>query len=324
MIRLGVVGTSAICEKFIAAAKQSKRFTLSAVYSRDADRGRAFADAHGFSAAFTDMAAMSQTVDAVYIASPNVCHASQSRFFLEKGVHVLCEKPIAVSLEEYENTKTLADRMGCIYQEAIIPRFSRERNALLQALAKIGPLQSAEIRYHQRSSRLDAFLAGQLPNIFNMSLHAGALMDLGVYCVYGAIDLLGKPKQIRACADFMRGCDMSGTAEFDYGSFTACLSWRKDADDGSVSRFIGQNGTVSVKMISLYDGITLEQGGQTASLSQPDDRITRMAHEAIAFADLIENNRNDYQDLSRLTQTVHGCMDEIKKQANIRYQEERK
>ena len=315
MIRLGVVGTSGICEKFVAAAKQSGRLALTAVCSRNEDRGKRFADQHGFAASFTDMDAMAKTIDAVYIASPNVCHAPQSRRFLEKGVHVLCEKPIAVSAQEYQQTKDLADRMGCIYQEAIIPRFARERHALLQALNDIGPLQSVDIRYHQRSSRLDAFLDGQLPNIFNMSLHAGALMDLGVYCVYGAIDLLGYPQQIRASADFVRGCDMGGTADFNYGSFTAHLSWRKDEDANSISRFVGQNGSLSVNRISLYEGI---MQGQT-SLSLPDDRITRMSHEATAFADLIEKNRNDYHDLSRLTEAVHTVMDEIKTKANIQY-----
>lgn len=322
MIRLGVVGTSAICEKFVAAAKRSGRYGLTAVLSRHDERGEAFANQHGFAAAFTDPDAMAKTIDAVYIASPNVYHSAQSGFFLERGVHVLCEKPIAVSLSEYRQTKALADQNGCLYQEAIIPRFTRERDVLLQALNTIGPLQSVDIRYHQRSSRLDAFLAGETPNIFNMSLHAGALMDLGIYCVYGAVDLLGKPKQIRASADFVRGCDMGGVADFDYDTFSARLSWRKDEDGSSVSRFIGENGTVSVQMISLYDGITLCQNSQTTNLSFFDDRISRMAHEATAFADLICKTRNDYQDLSLLTTAVHGCMDEIKKKANIIYQEE--
>lgn len=322
MISLGVVGTSGICEKFIAAAKQSGRFALTGVLSRDVDRGNAFAHQHGFTAAFTDIDAMAKAIDAVYIASPNLYHAPQSRLFLEKGVHVLCEKPIAVSLHEYQETKAIADQQGCVYQEAIIPRFSRERDTLLQALTAIGPLQSVDIRYHQRSSRLDAFLEGQTPNIFNMALHAGALMDLGIYCVYGAVDLLGKPQQIHASADFIRGCDIGGTADFDYGSFVAHLSWRKDEDADSISRFVGKNGSLSVKMISLYDGITLVQDGQTTTLSLPDNRITRMAHEALAFANLIEKNRNDSQSLFKLTSTVHECMDEIKKQAHIKYQEE--
>ena len=115
---------------------------------------------------------------------------------------------------------------------------------------------------------------------------------------------------------------MSGRADFDYGSFTAHLSWRKDEPSDSVSRFVGQNGTLSVRMISLYDGVTLEQNGETATLSFPDDRITRMAWEAAAFADLIEGNRNDSHNLSVLADAVHGCMDQIKQEAKIKYQEE--
>lgn len=321
MIRLGVVGTSAICEKFIAAARATDRFSLIGVCSRDAARGQSFAAKHGFSMSFTDPSAMAKEIDAVYIASPNVCHAPQSRLFLEAGVHVLCEKPIAVSAQEYRDTKAIADRNGRIYVEAIIPRHLSDREVIRQALAKIGPLSLARINYSQRSSRLDAFLAGETPNIFNMSLHAGALMDLGIYCVYGALDLLGIPRAIEAKAHFMRDCDMAGAVTLDYGSFPALITYSKTGDTALGSEFIGQNGTLRVGMISLYSDITLIQNGQSVPLGSSLDRIARMQGEAIAFADLIEGNRNDYQVIADLTDAVHDCMDQIKVKANITYKE---
>lgn len=322
MIRLGVVGTSAICEKFITAARAAGRFAFCAVHSRDAARGAAFAQKHGFARSFTELREMAKAVDAVYIASPNVCHAAQSRLFLRAGVHVLCEKPIAVSAQEYSLTKALADRQGLIYIEAIIPRFVEDRAAIVQALSEIGPLSLVRISYSQRSSRLDAFLAGETPNIFNMSLHAGALMDLGVYCVYGALDLLGKPKAIEAKAHFRRGCDTAGSVLLDYGDFPALLTYSKTGDTALGSEFIGQRGTLRVQMISLYSGLSLVRNGQTVPLGSDLDRISRMRGEAIAFADLIEGNRNDYQNLSELTLSVHRCMDGIKRKANIQYKEE--
>ncbi|MFQ8953987.1 MAG: hypothetical protein ACLR56_13915 [Oscillospiraceae bacterium] len=39
-----------------------------------------------------------------------------------------------------------------------------------------------------------------------MSLCAGTLMDLGVYCVYAAVDMFGMPKNIKACASFLKRC----------------------------------------------------------------------------------------------------------------------
>ena len=317
MIRLGVVGTSTICEKFIAAARATGRFDLTAVGSRDAERGRAFAAKYGFSMSFTDLSAMAKEIDAVYIASPNVCHAPQSRLFLNAGVHVLCEKPIAVCAQEYRDTKALANQNGRIYMEAIIPRHLSDREVIKQTLRQIGPLSMVRINYSQRSSRLDAFLAGETPNIFNMSLHAGALMDLGIYCVYGALDLLGIPQSIDAKAHFVRGCDMAGAVTLDYGSFPAVLTYSKTGDTALGSEFIGRNGTLQVRMISLYDGISLNGTPLGSSL----DRIARMQGEALAFADLIEGNRNDYQVIADLTDAVHVCMDEIKIKANIRYKE---
>jgi hypothetical protein len=68
---------------------------------------------------------------------------------------------------------------------------------------------------------------------------------------------------------------------------------------------------------ALYDGISLNGTPLGSSL----DRIARMQGEALAFADLIEGNRNDYQVIADLTDAVHVCMDEIKIKANIRYKE---
>lgn len=47
-----------------------------------------------------------------------------------------------------------------------------------------------KLDFCQRSSKLDSYLEGELPNIFNPALETGALMDLGVYCVYPALALL--------------------------------------------------------------------------------------------------------------------------------------
>lgn len=57
------------------------------------------------------------------------------------------------------------------------------------------------------------FLSGEKINILDMSLCAGTLMDLGVYCVYGTIDFLGVPNQIYANTHYLpNGADGSGMA----------------------------------------------------------------------------------------------------------------
>ena len=118
MIKLGTVGTSAITESFLAAVALTGRFEHYAVYSRSLDTGNAFAKKQGAKKVFCDLAEMAGSgIDAVYIASPNVFHADQSRIFLEHGVHVICEKPIATSYADYCELKALADSKGLIYMD---------------------------------------------------------------------------------------------------------------------------------------------------------------------------------------------------------------
>ena len=109
-MRYGIVGTSWITESFIAGAALAGGMELAAVYSRSAQRAEAFAKKHGAALTFTSLEEMATcaAIDAVYIASPNVFHAPQSRLFLEHDKHVLCEKPATVTAVQARELLALA------------------------------------------------------------------------------------------------------------------------------------------------------------------------------------------------------------------------
>jgi len=98
-VRFAIVGSNFITEKFLAAAPQSPGFVLDTFYSRSPDRAREFAARFGAPHAESDWQRLlaSDTVDAVYLATPNACHAQQACALLAAGKHVLCEKPAARS-----------------------------------------------------------------------------------------------------------------------------------------------------------------------------------------------------------------------------------
>lgn len=191
MIRYAVIGRSVIAQNYIKGAELSGKFTLVAVYSRDEKSGREFATKYGCSKVYTDLyqLAADAEIDAVYIASPNACHEIQSEILLKGQKHVICEKPIATSAGAYKRLKLLADKLGLIYMEAIIPRYVKTRENIKEAICEIGDIAMARINYCQRSSRYDALKSGERVNIFDMSLAAGTLMDLGIYCVYAALEV---------------------------------------------------------------------------------------------------------------------------------------
>ena len=160
-------------------------------------------------------------------------------------------------------------------------------------------------------------------NIFDMSLRAGTLMDLGVYCVYAAVDMFGMPKNIKACASFFEnGADKSGSAIFEYDGFTAVLTYSKAGQSVSDSEIVGDSGVLKIGSVSQYGDISLVKGGTEIVLSEMPARDEIMGDEAIKFADYIESREEfygDYRTVSALTHNVHICMDLIKQSANIKY-----
>ena len=323
MIKYATIGTSFIAEQFVMGASDTGKLQLDAVYSRHTDSGLAFAKKFGCNKVYTSLESLANdnNIDAVYIASPNAFHSSQSELLLNAGKNIICEKPITTSAAEYKRLKALADRKGLIYIEAMIPIYNTSRSRIKAALGEIGNIAMAKIDYCQRSSRYDRFMNGEHVNIFDMSLHAGTLMDLGVYCVYAAIDLFGMPNNIKAYASFLKnGADGSGVAIFEYDKFSASLTYSKTGQSLAPTEIVGDNGSIIMETAVYYQDAYLEKNGERISLFDNVSKETLMGYEASAFCDFINGDRlNEYDNNSEICLMVHTCMDKIKQDANIIY-----
>ena len=325
MVSLATVGTSAITEKFLAACRLTEKYIFHTAFSRSCENGERFARAQGFEHFSDDLRAVAENpeIDAVYIATPNVFHYEQSKLFLKNGKHVICEKPITTDCQKYDELLCLANQKGLIYAEAIMSRHCAGRAVLLDALKQIGKISQVRIDFCQLSSRYEKFKNGEHVNIFDMSLAAGTLMDLGVYCVYAALDLFGKPDTVSAAAAFANnGADISGAAVLGYKDFTATLSYSKIGQSSIGSEIIGDRGVVKIGSISQYADISLMKDGKEIPLLGIPERAEVMRGEAEKFADYIENKdafSDDYKSVCELTHNVHTCMDLIKQSANIKY-----
>lgn len=323
MIKYATIGTSFIAEQFVTGANATGRLQLGAVYSRKNDTGVAFAKKFGCDRVYTslDELANDSEIQAVYVASPNSCHAEQTEFLLNAGKHIICEKPITTSAAEYKRLKTLADQKGLIYIEAMIPLYNTSRSRIKSAIGEIGNIAMAKIDYCQRSSRYDRFMSGEHVNIFDMSLFAGTLMDLGVYCVYAAIDLFGMPNNIKASASFLgNGADGSGVAIFEYDNFSASLTYSKTGQSIAPTEIVGDSGSVIMETAVYYQDAYLVKHGNKTPLFDNVSKETLMGYEAMALCDFIEGKQlNEYELNSKICADVHTCMDKIKQEANIIY-----
>ncbi len=325
MLSYAVIGTGWITQSFIDGANLDGRMALAGVCSRSEETGRAFAEKNGCHTVFTSVEALAgSSIPAVYIASPNALHARQAEILLQAGKHVLCEKPITVTPSELDYLQTLAGEHGVIYAEAIMYMFHPVRPLLKKAISEIGVITSAHLDFSQLSSKYAAYKAGNLPNIFNPKMATGCLEDLGVYCVYPALDLFGKPDAVKATASFMQsGADGSGGAFLEYPDKTVTLTYSKLGQDYAGSQIFGDLGTVILGSVSKLTEVKIRwHGGEETVLSGDIEKAELMGNEATGWRKLIEapaENAAFYEELKKAALETSLAMAEIREKAGIRF-----
>jgi len=317
-MKLGTIGSSWICEAFISAAKSAGGYVFSLAYSRNGENAEKFAAKNGFNNSCTDLLEMAKSdIDAVYIASPNRFHYEQSKLFLENGKHVLCEKPAASTAEQELELIGIAQKKGLVYTEAIMSLHVPAFETLKEKMTKIGRISTANLVFCQLSSKYPAYLRGEKPNIFNPEMHAGCLMDIGVYNIYLAAALFGKPDRIISDSVFLdSGADSSGTAILRYGDMTVNLIYSKVGQQFSPSEIIGDKGTISIYSISQLTGIDVITGGKRENaVPYNKTRDEVMGAEAAFFRDAVNNGPDEkYEFAKRTSLIVREITDVIRKQ----------
>lgn len=291
-IKISVIGTSWITEAFLSGVALTHGFILDAVYSRTKARADEFAAKNGLSRSFTLLSDLCESdTDCVYVASPNLAHYEQCKRLLLSGKHIICEKPISVSLREYSELADTAHRNSLVFIEAIMYMHTPSRSALREAVSKIGSVYSAHLDYSQLSSKYPALLRGENPNIFNPAMKTGALNDLGVYCVYPAIDLFSYPDKISAShRNVKTGADGCGSALFEYPDKLVTLTYSKVGQSRGVSQIIGDKGAVTIKSVSQLTGVSLFDNGANETVISGDmTKSELMMYQASSFYDFIIN-----------------------------------
>ena len=157
-IRVGVVGTGAFGRHHVRHYAGHPAARLVAI--ADVDRARAEAHAADTgAAAFTDHRALIGKVDAVSVAAPAAFHHAIAGDFLDAGVHVFVEKPIAIDSASAADLVARAERAGVVLQVGHIERFSPAVAELAKRL--VAPRRIAAVRqtgWSGRSADVDVVL----------------------------------------------------------------------------------------------------------------------------------------------------------------------
>ncbi len=323
MIRFGIVGTNTITEKFLKGAFLDPRFSLSAVYSRQEERARAFAARYGAPHVFTSLHAMAASphVDAVYIASPNALHAPQSVLFMRRGKHVLCEKAFASNAREVREMIDCARTHGVLLMEAMKPTLQPNFRVVCENLPRIGKIRRYFSSYCSYSSRYDHLKAGIVENAFKPELSNGALMDIGVYCIFPMVVLFGTPRQVIASSyPLYTGVDGQGAAIFRYDDMDGLISYAKTAPSSLPTEILGEEGSILIERIGLMQSVKLiPRNGTPEDLTIPPIEGD-MYFEVKEFIDLLERGERESKVNShRNSLLVMELMDEIRRQIGLVY-----
>jgi xylose dehydrogenase (NAD/NADP) len=186
-VRLGIIGTGGILDRFLPGARQSASIDVVAIASREEDRARAAAAARRIPKAHGSYDALlaDDGVDAVYICLPNAMHHPWTMRSLAAGKHVICEKPYSTVAAEVEEAHDLADGSGLILTEGFMWRHGPHALRFAEELGRVGELRTIRTTFSfQLQSEEDIRLSRELAG--------GSLMDVGTYCVSASRLLAGR------------------------------------------------------------------------------------------------------------------------------------
>ena len=197
MIRWGIIGCGRIAHRFMQGLKEVPDIEFVGAWSRREEAVEAFVEQYG-GVGFANVGELlNGDIDAVYIATLPDSHELYSILAVNAGKHVLCEKPAAINLKSLDKILKVAKEKKLLFMEGMKPPFFPLYRKLKEYLLtdSIG-----EIGYVRAGSSV-ADISPDHPN-FSHDLAGGAVMGIGIYEAYLALDWLGDTKQVQAMGRF--------------------------------------------------------------------------------------------------------------------------
>lgn len=194
-LRWGILATGGIARAFTQDLQEAG-LTVTAVGSRSERSAKEFAETFGIPHAYGSYDALvtSPEVDIVYVATPHPMHLAGAVSAIEAGKHVLIEKPITLDAEEARTIADLAKERGVLAMEAMRTRYLPHMARIREIIAA-GTL--GEIR-HFAADHTQSLSTDPTHRLNALELGGGALLDLGIYPISLAWDVLGAPTTVRA------------------------------------------------------------------------------------------------------------------------------
>jgi glucose-fructose oxidoreductase len=274
----------------LPAFKNAAGARLGAIVSGDRAKLASLGDEYGVERRATydeyETLLKSGAIDAVYIALPNDQHRSYAVRAAEAGVHVLCEKPLAITVEDCRAMIDAANANKVKLMTAYRLHFEATNQQAIEAVrsGRIGDPRMFESAF---SFQVNA------PNLRLEAQHGGGtLWDIGVYCINAARHAFGaEPIEVSARSfnngepRFREVDEMTSVIMRFPGEKTATFTTSFGAESTAYFRVIGTKGTVHVEPAFGYRGElgwSLASGGKTEHFKNgPADQFApELSHHA--------------------------------------------
>ena len=319
--RWGILGPGGIARAFTSDLRTAG-LDVTAVGSRRRETADAFAadfsipHAHG---SYEDLVA-DPDVDIVYIATPHPMHAANALLALEAGKHVLVEKPFTLNAAEAAAVRDAAADRGLLAMEAMwtryLPHMVRIRE--LVASGALGEIRAVTADHTQLLSSDPAH------RINALELGGGALLDLGIYPVSFAWDMLGEPLSLVASArigDAGSDTEVATIMAHANGALSTSLSASRGAGPNTAS-VIGTDARIDIDRV-WYTATSfrlVEPDGTVREEYRSDIEGRGMQYQALAAGRYLAEGRTD-SDILPIDETVAimATLDEIRTLVGVRY-----
>lgn len=320
-LRWGILATGGIAHAFTADLKTAG-LTVTAVGSRRSESAQEFAAKYGIPRSYGsyDELVADPEVDIVYIATPHSHHLACAALALEHGKHVLIEKPLTLDADQAVAIRDLAADHGLLAMEAMWTRYLPHMVRLREILAA-GVIGEVRVLSADHTQNLPTDPDHRLNDL---ALGGGALLDLGIYPVSFAWDVLGAPAEILATAQLGEtgaDTDVAISVRHASGGVSSLLTSMRGAG-ANAAQIVGTKGRIEIDGVFYaptsfrvfdVDGAVVEE-----FRAEIDGR--GMQFQALYAELLIAEGRID-SDLLPMDESVAimGTLDEIRRQIGVVY-----
>jgi|SRR5690625_312730 len=320
-IRWGILGLGKIARSFTHDIQLSRTSRLYAVGSRSIEKARQYQSEYFAEKAYGSYEDLLKDpeIDVVYIATPHSLHYPLMMQAMDHGKAVLCEKPLTINARQAEAIIEKQQETGLFVMEALWTRFLPAYRALKK-----------EIEEHPgRMLSMNAdfcFTSDYNPShrLYNPNLAGGSLLDIGIYPVFLALDLMGEPEDMQVSGFLEKGIDIRMSALFEYKQGRSALLYSDIQSPTRMEAVIRNESCVWVLPQRWHhlDEYYEIRDRQTTLHRYP--KIGKGYYHEIVHVDDCLLKGLDQSPLYPLTSslTLMKHLDEIRKKLNLHYPEE--